>query len=63
MVPLVSVAKLAAAGARGAACSNSRPPPPPPDPAPKVFEPVLLQFQILGERVGTKGAENFFCPS
>ena len=37
--------------------------PPPPDP-PKVFEPVLLQFEILEERVGAKGAENyFFCPS
>ena len=31
-------------------------PPPPPDP-PKVLEPVLLQFEILGERVG---AEIFF---
>ena len=37
------------------------PPPPPPDP-PKVFEPVSLQFEILGERVGTKGAEIFFLP-
>ena len=27
---------------------------------PKVFEPVFLQFEILGERVGAKGAENFF---
>ena len=43
---------------RGTACSNSRPPPPP-DP-PKVFEPVFLQFEILGERVGAKGAEIFF---
>ena len=42
----------------GAARSNSRPPPPSPDP-PKVFEPVFLHFEILGERVGAKGAENF----
>ena len=34
-------------------------PPPPPDP-PKVFEPVFLPFEILGERVGAKGAEIFF---
>ena len=34
-------------------------PPPPPDP-PKIFEPVLLQFEILGARVGAKGAEFFF---
>ena len=36
-------------------------PPPPPDP-PKVFEPVFLRFEILGERVGAKGAENVFLP-
>ena len=34
-------------------------PPPPPDP-PKIFEPVFLQFEILGERVGAEGAEFFF---
>ena len=33
--------------------------PPPPDP-PKVFEPVFLQFEILGERVGAEGTEIFF---
>ena len=43
---------------RGANCSNSRPPPLP-DP-PKVFEPVFLPFEILGEIVGTKGAKFFF---
>ena len=46
-------------------------PPPSPDPPPKVFEPVFLQFEILGERVGAKGAnsppppplpEGFFFP-
>ena len=37
------------------------PPSPPPDP-PKVFEPLFLQFEILGERVGTEGAENLFTP-
>ena len=42
---------------RGAACSNSRPPLPRP---PKVFEPVFLQIEILGESVGAKGAEIFF---
>ena len=31
---------------------------PPPDP-PEVFTPVFLQFEILGERVGTKF---FFLP-
>ena len=36
-------------------------PPPPPDPS-KVFEPVFLQFEILGERVGAKGAEVFSLP-
>ena len=44
---------------RGAACSTSKPPPPPPDP-PKVLGPVFLQFEILGERVGAKGAKFFF---
>ena len=34
-------------------------PPTPPDP-PKVFEPIFLQFEILGEGVGAKGAEIFF---
>ena len=55
---------LCRSGQRGAACSNSKPqpaPPPPSDP-PKVFEPVFLQFEILGERVGAKGAEIFFLP-
>ena len=33
--------------------------PVPPDP-PKVFEPMFLQFEILGERVGAKGAKIFF---
>ena len=36
------------------------PEPPPPPEAAKVFEPVFLQFEILGERIGAKGAENFF---
>ena len=54
-------------GSRGVVCSNSRPqPPPPPLPPlqtpPKVFEPVFLQFEVLGERVGAKGAEIFFLP-
>ena len=40
-----------------AACSNSRPPP---LQTPQSFEPVFLQFEILGERVGAKGAEVFF---
>ena len=35
---------------------EGRPPPQPP----KVFEPVFLQFEILGERVGAKGAQIFF---
>ena len=34
-------------------------PTPPPDP-PKVFEPVFLQFETLGERVGAKGVKKFF---
>ena len=33
--------------------------PPLPDP-PKVFDPVYLQFEIVGERAGAKGAEFFF---
>ena len=37
------------------------PPPPPPDP-PQLFEPVFLQFEILGERVSAEGAENFLWP-
>ena len=56
---------LCRSGQRGVACSISRPPPrpppPPPDP-PKVFESVFLQFEILGERVGAKGAEILFLP-
>ena len=50
---------------RGAACSNSNPlPPPPPVPlqTPKVFEPVFVQFEVLGESVGAEGAPKFFCP-
>ena len=39
------------------------PSPPSPSRPPKVFEPVFLQFDILGESVGAKGAENFFCPA
>ena len=38
------------------------PPPPPASRPPKVFEPVVLQFEILGERVRAKGAEFFFTP-
>ena len=30
---------------------------------PKVFETVFLQFQILGESAGAKGAENFILTS
>ena len=37
-------------------------PPPLPSRPPKVFEPVFLQFQILGESVGAKGTEIFFWP-
>ena len=52
---------------RGVAFSNSgpQPPPPPPTPSrpPKVFAPVFLRFENLGERVSAKGAENFFLPS
>ena len=29
----------------------------------KVFEPVFLQFEILGESVGANGAENFISAS
>ena len=32
----------------------------PPSRPPKVFQPVFLQLEILGERVSAKGAENFF---
>ena len=37
---------------------------PPPSRPPKVFELVLLQFEILGESVGAEGAKIyfFFCP-
>ena len=44
--------------ARTVRIPDPNPPPPPPDP-PKVFEPIFLQFEILGERVGAKGTENF----
>ena len=47
--------------ARGARIPDPNPPPPAPDP-PKVFKPVFLQFEILGERVGAEGAEDFFLP-
>ena len=60
--PSIYSVPISGSGTRGETCSNSRPQPPPPDP-PKVFEPVFLQFETLGERVGAKGAENFFCPS
>ena len=49
---------------RGAARWNpDTPPPPPPLPPsrpPKVLEPVLVQFQILGESGGAEGADFFF---
>ena len=35
-------------------------PPPLPIQALKVFEPVFLQFEILGKTVGAKGARLFF---
>ena len=47
-------------GGRPVRIPDPPPLPPPPDPPPKVFEPVFLQFEILGERVGAKGAETFF---
>ena len=36
--------------------------PPPHSRPPKVFEPVFLQFEILGERVGAEGAKMSFLP-
>ena len=38
-------------------------PPPPLLQAPKVFEPVFLQFEILGRTVGGKGARKTFLAS
>ena len=46
-------------GTRGGGCLNTPPPPPSLDP-PKVFEPVFLQSEILGEKAGTKGDEFSF---
>ena len=45
---------------RGGRPVQIRDPHPPPDP-PKIFQPVFLQFEILGERVGPK-APKFFLP-
>ena len=47
---------------RGVACSNTKPPPPSPPLSrpPKIFKPIFLQFEILGESVGAKGADFFF---
>ena len=51
------------AGAKEGGLFEFQTPPPPLQTPPKVFEPVFLQFEILGERVGAKGAEKKICPS
>ena len=45
---------------KGGGLFKSRHPIPPPPNAPKVLEPGVLQFEILGETVGAKGARILF---
>ena len=45
---------------RGVTGSNPDSPPPPPSRSPTVFEPVFVQFEILGKVTGAAGAEEFF---
>ena len=46
--------------AKGGGLFKSRTPTIPPSRPPKVFEPVFLQFEILGESAGAKRAKFFF---
>ena len=56
---LTGLSLFATSDTRNGGRLESRPPPPPSS-APKVFEPVLLQFGISGKTIGAAGAEEFF---